>query len=161
MERIAVSDSTLTSGENVTKSTLQTKPALKEFLAHCCVQRKYMFQVKKCGSLTCSMCKPPQLPAEVFNRLKYMPDPVPGEEGHYKPFTEVYGTSTTEQYVPSMMRKTQRKKTLPFASNLRHVRNVDMMLGCLVPARPRDYWGKSLTRNIYASWSGLISIFPT
>ena len=130
MERIAVSDSTLTSGENVTKSTLQTKPALKEFLAHCCVQRKYMFQVKKCGSLTCSMCKPPQLPAEVFNRLKYMPDPVPGEEGHYKPFTEVYGTSTTEQYVPSMMRKTQRKKTLPFASNLRHVRDVDMMLQC-------------------------------
>ena len=30
------------------------------------------------------------------------------------------------------------------------------LLGCLVPARPRDYWGKSLTRNIYASWSGLI-----
>ena len=111
-------DSTLTSSENLTKRTLQTKPALKDFLAHCCVQRKYMFQVKKCGSLTCSMCKPPRLSAEVFNRLKYVPDPVPGEEGHYKPFVEVYGTNTTEQYVPSMMSKTQRKRTLPFASNL-------------------------------------------
>ena len=123
-------DFTLTSSENLTKRTLQTKPALKDFLAHCCVQRKYMFQVKKCGSLTCSMCKPPRLSAEVFNRLKYVPDPVPGEEGHYKPFAEVYGTNTTEQYVPSMMSKTQRKKTLPFASNLRHVKNVDMMLQC-------------------------------
>lgn len=72
-------DSTLTSSENLTKRTLQTKPAPKDFLANCCVQRKYMFQVKKCGSLTCSMCKPPRLSAEVFNRLKYVPDPVPGE----------------------------------------------------------------------------------
>ncbi len=62
-------DSTLSSGESVTKSTLKTKPALQKFLAHCCIQCKYMFQVKKCGSLTCSMCKPPQLPADVFNRL--------------------------------------------------------------------------------------------
>lgn len=123
-------ESTLTCGESVTKGTLESKPALSEFLAHCCVQRKYMFQVKKCGSLMCGMCKPPQLLAEVFNSLKYMPDPVPGEEGHYKFFTEVYGTNTTEQYVPSMKKKTQRKKTLPFASNLQHVHNVDMMLQC-------------------------------
>ena len=47
------------------------------------------------------MCKPPKLLVETFNTLKYMPDPVPGQEGHYKPFNEVYGMETTEKYVPS------------------------------------------------------------
>jgi len=77
-------DLTLTPGDKVTKDTLESKPALKEFLAHCCLQHKYMFQVK-CESLTCNNCKPPQLTTEVFDHLKFLPDPVPGQEGHYKP----------------------------------------------------------------------------
>ena len=80
-----------------------------------------------------------------------MPDPVPGEEGHYKPFMEVHGISTTEQYVPSMMRKTQWKKTLAFASNLRHVKHVDMMLQC----NECDSWRLLYSENklSYQEWN--------
>ena len=89
---------------------------------------------------------------EVWKSSTVMPDPGEGEEGHYKPFMEVYGTSTTEQYVPSMMRKTQWKKTLAFASNLRHVKHVDMMLQC----NECDSWRLLYSENklSYQEWNG-------
>ena len=34
--------------------------------------------------------------SEVFDHLKFLPDPVPGQEGHYKPFIEVHGMETTK-----------------------------------------------------------------
>ena len=99
-------------------------------MAHCCVERKYMFQIKKCMSLTCNICKPPCLPPEMFELLKYFPDPMPGQEGHYKAFSKVFGTETTGKYLPSSVKKVQRWRMLPSASNLQHVQNVAMMLQC-------------------------------
>jgi len=32
----------------------------------------------------------------VFVKLNHLPDPVPGPEDHYKKFSEVFGTKTTE-----------------------------------------------------------------
>ena len=55
---------------------------------------------------------------------------MPGEEGHYKKFADLYGTKTTESHRPSLQKKSNKRKTLPFASSLRHVKNVDMMLEC-------------------------------
>ena len=110
-------DPTLTSSGRLRKSSLDSKPQLKKFMDHCCVTRKYMFQIKKCGSLTCSICKPPHLPQEIFEQIKLLPDPMPGE--NYKPFSEVYGTTTSKEHCPSSTKKTKRRKTLPFPSKLK------------------------------------------
>jgi len=59
---------------------------------------------------------------EVFKSLYYyLPDPIPGDDGHYKSFDELYGTTTTEQYRPSL--STRRKPTreligLPLANSM-------------------------------------------
>ena len=123
-------DHSIIASETLKKGSLQSKPQLKAFLDHCCVLRKYMFQIKKCGSSACAICGPPCLPPEKFNQIKFLPDPMPGEAGHYKSFSEVYGTKTTEAHCPSAAKTAKRRKTLPFSSNLRHVKNVDMMLQC-------------------------------
>ena len=55
---------------------------------------------------------------------------MPGQEGHYKKFSELYGTETNESHCPSLQKKSNIRKTLPFPCSLRHVKNVDMMLEC-------------------------------
>ena len=51
----------------------------------------YMF---KCEDATCSVCKPPRLPQDVFQSLHHLPDPVPNAD-HYKEFSVLYGTETS------------------------------------------------------------------
>ena len=70
-----------------------------QFLSHCCQSRHYSFTIKKCGQPTCIVCKPVRMPVEDFEKLSFLPDPVPG---HYLPFEDVYGTTTTEEHRPSM-----------------------------------------------------------
>lgn len=67
---------------------------------------------------------------ETFDKLSYLPDPVPGEDGHYRPFIEVYGTSTTEEHSPSLQTQKGRQKSLPFSASVQHAKNVDMMIQC-------------------------------
>ena len=123
-------DSTLKKDESLTKKELASKEDLKVFIEHCCTVRHYTFQIKKCGSLTCSICKPVRLPQEVFDSMHILPDPVPGEDGHFKSFEDLLGTKTDEQHRPSIQRKPRRKKTLPFSASVQHVKNVDLMLQC-------------------------------
>jgi len=64
--------------------------------------------------------------------LQPFPDPTPsGVDGHYLSFDEIYGKCTSESSRPSLQKKPQRKKTLPFHGVLQHVKNVDMMLECM------------------------------
>ena len=50
-----------------------------------CRERKYTFQIKKCGNPNC--CLPLRLPCEM---LKWLPDPVLAEDGdHFKKYNEV------------------------------------------------------------------------
>jgi len=51
-----------------------------------------------------------------------------GFDGHYD---EIYRMCTSESSRPSLQKKPQRKKTLPFHGVLQHVKNVDMMLECM------------------------------
>ena len=83
-----------------TKSDLAHFPGLKQFLNHCCQTRHYSFTILKCGSSDCRICKPPCLPKEVFDTLQYLLDPI-CDGNMYKPFSEVYGTVTTEKDRPS------------------------------------------------------------
>lgn len=82
-------------------ANLVTFPKLKDFFEHCCHKRHYMFSIKKCGAADCSICKMPRLPKEVFDTICHLPDPV--KDGDvYKPFSDVYGTITTEEDRPSL-----------------------------------------------------------
>jgi len=114
---------------SITKKLLPAKTGFVAFLRHCCVVRHYSFQIKKCGLDTCSICKPVRLSKESFLKLHYLPDPVPGEENHFKRFKHVYGTVTSEEFRPSLQKRSKRK-TLPFSASIQHVKNVDMMLQC-------------------------------
>ena len=110
------------------KSDLKDAPSISLFLEHCTRQRHYFFEVRKCGQVACGICKPVRLPQEVFEKIKSFPDPMPGTDDHYLPFSEVYGSDTTEVHRPSTKRKKQ--STLPFHGKLQHVKNCNMMIAC-------------------------------
>ena len=104
-------------------------PALADFMAHCCKQRHYFFDILKCGKPECMLCKPLRLSASEFSKLSHLPDPTPGTDGHYKPFQEVFEKPTTEEHRPSA-KKASSKATLPFRASIQHVHNAGMMLQC-------------------------------
>lgn len=112
------------------KSDLKQSPKIKEFLSHCTRERHYFFEIKKCGQETCTICKPLRLTKEVFEQIKPFPDPVPGEEGHYLPFKDVYGSQTSEEHRPSLKKRSSKQRTLPFHGKLQHVKNADIMVEC-------------------------------
>ena len=86
--------------------------------------------MKKCGQDDCTICKPPRLPQEAFNDLHMLPDPVPGDDGHYQPFERVYGTATSEEHRPSLLKRSKKHKTLPFIASIQHVKNTNLMIQC-------------------------------
>jgi hypothetical protein len=129
-ETLRLMDSTITSSEKWVKKKLSAHQKLKEFIEHCCQQRHYSFCIKKCGQPTCDICRPPRLPPDVFDNLKYLPDPMSGIEGHYKPFQDVYGTATSEESRPSLQKRPSRAKTLPFVASIQHARNTNIMMQC-------------------------------
>lgn len=112
------------------KSDLKQAPKVKEFLSHCTRERHYFFEIKKCGEEQCTVCKSVRLSKEVFEQIKPFPDPVPGEEDHYVPFNEVYGSQTSEEHRPSMKKRSQKQHTLPFHGKLQHVKNADIVVEC-------------------------------
>ncbi len=129
-ESLSTVDPSLTSSESIRKGNLPSKPQLVQFLDHCCRQRHYFFEIRKCGDRSCTICKAVRLPDEVFSSLRPLPDPMPGADGHYLPFDEAFGKQTSEAHRPSLQTKAKRKKTLPFHGVLQHVKNVNMMLEC-------------------------------
>ena len=67
------------------------------------------------------------MPLDKFAQIKRFPDPVLNTTtGHYKPFSEVYGTATSEDDRPSIKEK---KRALLHAS-IQNVRNSGLMLLC-------------------------------
>ena len=76
------------------------------------------------------MCLPPPLPDDVFEKLSHLPDLLPGSEGHYKHFSEVFGSKTSEEHRPSSKCKSQKQKALPLYPSMQHVKNTEMMLLC-------------------------------
>lgn len=57
-----------------------------------------------------------------------LPDPVINEEGHYQSFSDLYGTSTTENDLPTTSSHDKRK--LPFNATQQHVKNVGLLILC-------------------------------
>ena len=94
------------------KATLAKNRDLWLFFEHCCHVRHYTFSALKCGDPSCTTCKPVRLPSDVFKRLHHLPDPTLGDNGHHKPFEEVFGKKTTEEGRPSNKR--------PFVPSIQH-----------------------------------------
>ena len=81
---------------------LSLKTDFQEFFTHCCKKRTYFFEIKKCGEFSCEICGPIKSDPEIFNTLEGLPDPVPGNEGHYKEFLDIYSIFITEKHCPSL-----------------------------------------------------------
>ena len=130
MQELVSIDEPFQLNEKIRKAILKQRPKLVAYMEHCCQLRQYSFSIKKCGNKECQMCRPIHLPPDVFAAIHHLPDPVPGEKGHYKPFHEVYGYPTTEDHRPSLAKRAKKQKTLPFIASVQHVRNVSVMVQC-------------------------------
>ena len=112
-------------------TVLKEKTALKAFLEHCCLERHYMFCFKKCGKPACTICSPPRLPSHMFQQLHFLPDPVPDiSKEHFLPFTELYGTKTSEHLPFLQERSTSGSHGIPFNPTSQHASNTCQAMLC-------------------------------
>ena len=109
--------------DDTSKSTLEEKPN------HCCQIRHYSFCVKKCGCTQCEICKPVRMDSEHFKELHFLLDPMMGSDDHYKPFADVYSTSTIEEERPSLIQR-QKVKGLTYSPSAQHARNAGIVAQC-------------------------------
>ena len=121
----------------VSKKNLPSLPHLQSFITHCCKCTHYSFSILKCGSTDCSICRPPRLPKEIFDTLHHIPNPI--REGDvYKPFSEVYGTETTEKDRPSLQSSAEKRvHGIPFNPSGQFAHNVGKTIRCTECDRPR------------------------
>ena len=91
-------DATLEEGGRKVKSNIGEHTDISEFIHHCCWISHYTFDILKCRQETCKLCRPFSLPKQVFDRIKQLPFPVPGEDGHYKAFSDVFGSDASEEF---------------------------------------------------------------
>ena len=144
---IMVIDDTLTEHGVYREETMAQHDKIIEFKSHRCQSSHYTFDILKCGMNSCTLCPPVHLPPEVFKALHHIPYPTPGSDGHYLPFSEVFGTDTREEYRPSYKRKTpseskRAKRKLPFYAGVQHVKNSQLMVQCM----ECDLWRKSFSK---------------
>jgi len=97
--------------------------SLSAFMRDCCHERYYFFDIKKYGDEDCTICLPPRLSPDKFSQLDHLP--MPGTDGYYKKFSEVFQTTTVENHRPSLQNIT--KKHLPFYPSEQYVKNYNMM----------------------------------
>ena len=124
---------------------LKDLPILKQFLDHCCQERTYFFSIKKCGKDLCTRCNSVRLPYDVFERLHHLPDPIPDptNEGHYQPFSSLFGKTTTEEYLPSKKSGTVTGHNIPFNPCKQHASNTNLTITCYECNKPRLIYSKN------------------
>lgn len=101
-----------------------------------------MFSVQKCVDQSCTHCKPPRLPPDVFQSLHPIPDPVP-QGDRYKDFTTLYGTETSEQHRPSITSSLAKSHGMPFPPSAQYAKNVKTVLQCDECSKWRLIYSKS------------------
>ena len=65
----------------------------------------------------------------MFESLHHLPDPTLGSDGHYKPFEELFGRSTSGDGRPSLNKSRDIRKG-PFVPSIQHARNTYLMIQC-------------------------------
>lgn len=150
-------DHSLTGSE--TLELLKDRPKLKKYLEHCSKERTYFFSLKKCGKNDCTTCAPIRLPSDIFESIHHLPDPMPdsNNEGHYLQFTDVYGTQTSEEHLPSLQ-VSSRGHRIPFNPLIQHAKNTGITVSCVECNKPRlVYARKKVPTNIIKQFKHEIS----
>ena len=93
-------------------------------------QRNFLMKMLEQWWIKCTICFPVQLPEEEFAKLKEFPDPVVKDDGHYQSFAESLASDTSEEHRPSLQKRAQKEKTLPFYPSVQHVNNCGLLLMC-------------------------------
>ncbi|CAG8848573.1 37222_t:CDS:2, partial [Gigaspora margarita] len=94
---------------------------------------------------SCTICRSPRSSLEDFEQLHCLPDPIPGDDLHYKSFEEVYGIRTTENHRLSFAKssaktkvsKAKTKHTMPFSPSAARAKNVGVTVNCIECEKPR------------------------
>ena len=95
---------------NLTKKGLEKNTMYKDWILKHCHERTYAFQIRKCRDVNC--CSPSRL---AFANCQWLPDPEiattgTGTEVHFKKFSDVFGTDTTEKDKPSLKPLQKKQK---------------------------------------------------
>ena len=116
---------------DTTTKKIAGHPKIINFIKSHCVQRNYMFSVKKCELSECLVCDVPRLPPDVFAKLSHLPDPIPDGD-HYKKFDDVYGTLTSEVHMPSLKEKIAKGHGLDYSPTGQTAKNTKgLLIQCL------------------------------
>ena len=59
-----------------------------------------------------------------------LPNPIMDDDGHYKPFNAVYGTTNTSTALLPSERTVKKTKSISFNATQQHVRNVGLLVQC-------------------------------
>ena len=127
-EELRVIDATVTR-DDTTQVKLKNKSALMNFMKTHCLERHYMFSVKKCGLEDCHVCRSPRLTPEHFQTLNHLPDPVPRGD-HYEAFETLYGTETKEIYRPSFNPQKVKGHNVPFSPSIHRAKMANIVIQC-------------------------------
>ena len=95
-----------------------------------------------------------------LNNYTQLPDPVPDEqnEGHYKPFNQVFGTETSEKYLPSKTLAAKKTHGIPFSPSKQHASNTNIVIMCTECQKPRlVYAQKKVSPPVATKFKRLIS----
>ena len=82
-----------------------------------------------------------------------------GEDEHYKPFEEVYGTETTEEHRPSLKQKILLGHQIPFSPSAQTAKTVQKTVKCSDCEKPRVIY--SLTKLTVAEQILLNKVLDT
>ena len=122
---------------NDTKADLTQHPKLAQYLSHCARECTYFVSIKKCRSRECNICEPPRINDHDFQHLDHIPDPTPDNAMHYKRFSKVFGTQTTEAAMPSSKTSKDCGSKVPFNVVKQHATNTDITIECGECSKPR------------------------
>ena len=67
--------------------------------------------------------------SERFKGIHFLPDPIMGSDDHYIPFTDAYGTITSENERPFLIQR-RKIKTLTYSPSEQHARNAGVLVQC-------------------------------
>ncbi|CAB4442447.1 unnamed protein product [Rhizophagus irregularis] len=125
--------------EETSINSLNKHSELQDFTKSHCQIRIYSFQIKKCGEEGCKFCLPIRLPKNIFDELKFIPNPMLSTDlEHYKDFDDLYGTETKE-FLPSTSEST--KEDIP--SGIINNSNIRKLINCTICNKPRCIFSKN------------------
>ena len=126
---------------DTTQKALSKCDRMKRFLETHTVRHHYIFQIKKCNACDCEFGCKPTLPSEIFSALEWIPDPVYcPTSGHYLPYSDIWGTKTTEKDRPSLKQPVgadQQNKEILVSTKARYI------VKCCACDKPRVVYSSS------------------